>query len=142
VISVTRTFHWAMGHRLQRHDGLCRFPHGHNYQADVTVVGALRTAGPASGMVLDFSVLDALVRAVIDPWDHAFMVETGDPLVGALLSVPETTRLVVVQAAPTAENIAMDLAAGVAAIMPRGLRVSEVRVHEGPKAVATWRDEP
>ena len=57
---------------LPHHDGKCSRLHGHSYRLEVTVAGPLRTAGPATGMVVDFDVLARTVRrAVIDVLDHS-----------------------------------------------------------------------
>lgn len=141
--TVTRTYVWPMGHRLKDHDGRCRFPHGHTYEAEVTVansVGLVRS-GTKRGMVIDFADLDAAMRAVLDEWDHAFMVEDADPFAAALIDFGDRNdcRLVVVPWPPTAERIAHRLADLVQAALPKGCRVESVRVHEGPKSVAEAR---
>jgi 6-pyruvoyltetrahydropterin/6-carboxytetrahydropterin synthase len=114
VIYVTREYSWSMGHRLQRHEGLCRNPHGHNYVAEVTVVGPVRSDdGSESGMVVDFGALDAIVKPIIDAWDHAFMVEDSDPFKKHLGAFGDECdvfpKIVVVPWAPTAEHIAARL---------------------------------
>jgi 6-pyruvoyltetrahydropterin/6-carboxytetrahydropterin synthase len=147
---VTRTFNWAMGHRLQHHEGLCRFPHGHSYSAEVTLTGAVDNApGPSSGMVIDFSALDEAIAGAVGHWDHAFMLQDSDPLVRHLRAFSDEQdaqrqprpRLILTPWAPTAENIALEIAQRVSdRLAARGLLVvASVRVHEGPKSVAEWR---
>jgi len=64
---VTCTFTFEAAHRLEWHTGKCRNLHGHSYRLDVSVEGPL----DANGVVLDFDVLQELVRSqVIDAWDH------------------------------------------------------------------------
>lgn len=133
---------------MASHDGRCRFPHGHNYQADVTVfrsvsLPSVNDRGPERGMVIDFSKLDAVVKPIIDLWDHAFMVEDGDPMRLALEQMERaemgTMRIVVLSQPPTAENIARALARLIDSDLgTTGLHVLSVAVHEGPKSVATW----
>lgn len=36
--------------------------HGHSYRLEVAVEGPLQTQGPSAGMVVDFDVLDRVVR--------------------------------------------------------------------------------
>lgn len=135
MTTVTRTYHWSMGHRLQRHQGLCKYPHGHNYVAEVTVAGEVDSQ---TGMVYDFSLLDASVKPVIDLWDHAFMVEQDDPF-GSVLASFEPRNVFVLQNAPTAENIAAELAREVQERVALGLLVWCVKVWETHRSYAEWR---
>lgn len=135
--SVTRSLHWPMGHRLSRHLGGCRFPHGHGWVAEVTVRGMTEQAGASQGMIIDFGELDRILRKVIQPWDHAFMVETGDPFLTTLrLFETETsdTKIIEVPWTPTSENIAAEIVRQLAAW---GLRDVSVRVSESPNS---WAD--
>lgn len=139
MFRVTRSIEWAMGHRLMRHDGRCRLPHGHNYVARVTVEAPRPQTRECAeqGMVIDFARLDAALRDVIDPLDHGYMLEEGDPLIEALAQAEPQSRITVVPKGqpPTAENIAWFVAE---ALWARKLAVREVQIDEGPKATATW----
>ncbi len=79
-VRVTRRVHWNSGHRLYRPDwtdeknqevfGACANPygHGHNYEMDVTVAGAI---DPETGYVLDLKVLKDLVEdRILSHLDH------------------------------------------------------------------------
>lgn len=137
---VTRSYTWAMGHRLQYHDGLCRHPHGHNYRAEVTVEGTVqREEGSEQGMVLDFYNLDKVVAEVISTWDHAFMVEASDPFLDCLRHFSKLTgelpRVVVVPWPPTVENMANEIAVGVGG---HHLNVCRVRLYESARSFAEW----
>ncbi|HUG40074.1 MAG TPA: 6-carboxytetrahydropterin synthase [Longimicrobiales bacterium] len=79
-VRVTRRLHFSAAHRLGRPEwseernrdvfGLCASPnwHGHNYELDVTVEGAV---DPETGFVLDLKELRDLVEErVIDDLDH------------------------------------------------------------------------
>lgn len=68
---IRKRFAFEAAHVLPFHDGKCSRLHGHSYRLDVTLDGALQTAGAATGMVVDFDVLARTVRAsVIDALDH------------------------------------------------------------------------
>lgn len=80
MLSITRTFQFAAGHRLFRPDwsdarnvevfGPCSNPagHGHNYTLEVSVSGPL---DPETGMILNLRQLKATVTAqVIADVDH------------------------------------------------------------------------
>lgn len=57
---------------LPHHPGKCARLHGHSYRFEVAVDGPLRTSGPATGMVVDFDELSAIVRpSVVERLDHS-----------------------------------------------------------------------
>jgi 6-pyruvoyltetrahydropterin/6-carboxytetrahydropterin synthase len=60
-------FHFAAAHQLHKSSGRCRFLHGHNYRAVVTLRGE---PDPEMGWVVDFDeVHDLVQREVIDVVD-------------------------------------------------------------------------
>jgi 6-pyruvoyltetrahydropterin/6-carboxytetrahydropterin synthase len=94
ALELTRRYHFSAGHRLEnpafapeeneRIYGQCYRQHGHNYQLEVTVAGAL---DPVTGMAVDLSVLDTAVkRLILDAVDHYDLSST----VAALRGVPTT----------------------------------------------------
>jgi 6-pyruvoyltetrahydropterin/6-carboxytetrahydropterin synthase len=79
-LDLTRRYTFAASHRLhsslldeaenRRVYGKCNNPygHGHNYDLEVTVTGAV---DPATGMIARLDELDSFVaREVLDPFDH------------------------------------------------------------------------
>jgi 6-pyruvoyltetrahydropterin/6-carboxytetrahydropterin synthase len=79
-VDLTRRYTFAASHRLhnplldaaenQRVYGKCNNPygHGHNYDLEVTVTGAV---DPATGMIARLDELDRFVaREVLEPFDH------------------------------------------------------------------------
>jgi len=109
---ITRTIEFAMGHRLQRHEGLCRHIHGHNYKVDVEVYA---NQLDAQGMVIDFHDLKVEMEAVFKKYDHAFVVEADDPfgdiprLLGEARGYDQSIgmdRLIKIGMPPTAECLA------------------------------------
>jgi 6-pyruvoyltetrahydropterin/6-carboxytetrahydropterin synthase len=104
------------GHRLMRHDGKCRYPHGHNYLFEIVLQGPV---DKETGMVVDFSILKEFVRGFFTPFDHAFVIQQSDPLLfllRAMAQIPQErdgvkldvvpTKCVVLNDHPTAENLA------------------------------------
>ncbi|MDE2571511.1 MAG: 6-carboxytetrahydropterin synthase QueD [bacterium] len=64
-------FGFEAAHVLPHHPGKCSRPHGHSYRLEVVVEGGLQEDGPATGMVMDFADLKALVRrTVVEQLDH------------------------------------------------------------------------
>ncbi len=93
----------SAGHRILHHDGKCSRPHGHNYEISVSVSGHLTE----EGWVVD----KGDVTDIIDEWDHMFLVQRGDPLIEAFEDSGDGDALVVLDAPPTAEMMAVILEA-------------------------------
>jgi 6-pyruvoyltetrahydropterin/6-carboxytetrahydropterin synthase len=132
MFQVTKEIRFCYGHRLLNYDGKCRYLHGHNGRAVITV------AAPALddlGMVMDFSQIKQVVGAWIDAHlDHRMILHKDDPVLLALKEQNEPVFLV--DANPTAENIAKliyDFAAGA------GFPVLEVTLWETDDSYAVYR---
>ncbi|MFH1811785.1 MAG: 6-carboxytetrahydropterin synthase QueD [Pseudomonadota bacterium] len=109
-------YEFSAAHHLERHDGACRRLHGHNYTVEVTVQGPI---DDHSGMVMDFAVLDRIVREqALDHLDHRDLNE--------LIEIP------------TAENIARWVWARLA---PTLGGLFEIRVYEIPTSAVIYRGE-
>ena len=98
VVGGDRPLRISAGHRLMHHDGKCSRPHDHNYEIVVEVRGELTD----EGWVVD----KGDVTAVVDEWDHMFLLEDGDPLVDAFREAGDGDALVVLDHPPTAEVMA------------------------------------
>ncbi|MDS0261561.1 6-pyruvoyl tetrahydropterin synthase family protein [Haloarcula sp. S1CR25-12] len=118
VVGGDRPIRISTGHRLMHHDGKCSRPHGHNYEVTVELTGELT----ADGWVVD----KGEVTAVIDEWDHRFLLEAGDPLVEAFRESGDGDALVVLEQPPTAEVMAVVLEQRLADRLPD--TVSDIRV--------------
>jgi 6-pyruvoyltetrahydropterin/6-carboxytetrahydropterin synthase len=97
---LTRRYHFSAGHCLaspalsesdnERLYGQCCRPHGHNYEVEVTVGGAL---DPLTGMSADLGQLDAVVRRVLlDRVDHRDLSASVPELAGVLTTGEELAR--------------------------------------------------
>ncbi len=102
---------------LPHHSGKCSRLHGHSYRLEVVVTGALQTQGAATGMVIDFDELSAIVKAaVIERLDHVSLNDV----------IPN----------PTAEHIALWIWEELA---PRIAGLTEIVVWETATACAVVR---
>ncbi len=71
-MQLRKQFRFEAAHVLPHHPGKCGRLHGHSYRFDVIVEGLLQVGGPATGMVIDFDALSAIVKpAVVEKLDHA-----------------------------------------------------------------------
>jgi len=102
VHRVSREIKFCYGHRLLNYDGKCRFLHGHNGKAVITLEAEKLDA---LGMVVDFTRLKSVLGGWIDEFlDHKMILHKDDPALAYLRSQGEPVFIVDVN--PTAENIA------------------------------------
>ena len=131
MFSVTRELSFCYGHRLLAYDGKCRYLHGHNGRAVITL------AAPSLdrlGMVLDFSRLKSVVGGWIDDnLDHRMLLHRDDPVLPILRQQGEPVYVLDVN--PTAENIARLIFEFTAA---QGFPVVEVKLWETDTCYATY----
>jgi 6-pyruvoyltetrahydropterin/6-carboxytetrahydropterin synthase len=128
VVRVTRRLHFSAAHRLSRPDwteernravfGLCANPnwHGHNYELDVTVEGAVDAE---TGFVMDLKALRALVEErVIGEIDHRNLN----------LDVPWLNGV-----NPTTENLVVGIWRRIVAELPAPIRLVRLVLWETPR---------
>jgi 6-pyruvoyltetrahydropterin/6-carboxytetrahydropterin synthase len=102
MFQVTKEIRFCYGHRLLNYEGKCRYLHGHNGRAVITLAAP---ALDALGMVVDFSHIKRVVGAWIDAHlDHRMILHRDDPVLPVLNQQAEPVFLMDVN--PTAENIA------------------------------------
>ncbi|MDZ4819359.1 MAG: 6-carboxytetrahydropterin synthase [Planctomycetota bacterium] len=102
MFHVTRQIDFCYGHRLLNYDGKCKYLHGHNGRAIITLASETLDE---RGMVLDFSDIKRVVQKWIDDnLDHRMILHREDPVVPILKGLGEPMFLTDVN--PTAENIA------------------------------------
>src|SRR5688572_14183420 len=102
MFRVTRQIDFCYGHRLLNYEGKCKYLHGHNGRAIITIASEKLDE---RGMVLDFSEIKRVVSGWIDDnLDHRMILHRADPIVSALAKMGEPMHLIDVN--PTAENIA------------------------------------
>lgn len=122
VVGGDRPLRLSTGHRLRHHDGKCSRPHGHNYEVTVCITGELT----AEGWVVD----KGEITAVVDEWDHRFLLEAGDPLVDAFEESGDGDAVVVLERPPTAEVMAETLEQRLADRLPETVSSVAVSVRE------------
>ena len=143
-MQITRRLEFDAGHRIPDHGSQCRHLHGHRYVLEITLEGeVIRRAGdPANGMVMDFGQVKAIAKAhLVDAWDHAFLAYQGDHQVVDLLAAIPDHKTVLLDAVPTAENLAViafrildPLYAGA---YGKQMQLCRVRLYETPNC---WAD--
>jgi 6-pyruvoyltetrahydropterin/6-carboxytetrahydropterin synthase len=134
MFRVSREIDFCYGHRLMKYEGKCRYLHGHNGRAIITIEAS---GLDERGMVLDFSDIKRVVNRWIDEvLDHRMILHRDDPVVPLLQELGEP--LFLMDANPTAENIAKliyDYAS------QQGFPVVDVQLWETPHCAATYRPD-
>jgi 6-pyruvoyltetrahydropterin/6-carboxytetrahydropterin synthase len=148
---ITRRLEFDAGHRIPDHQSQCRHLHGHRYAIEITLAGEVIDAAgaPENGMVMDFSQVKQLAKQhLVDAWDHAFLAFRGDTAITAFLTSLPEHKTVLLDAVPTAENLARIAFAVLDAVYRdtygNQLRLHCVRLYETPNcwADATREDIP
>jgi 6-pyruvoyltetrahydropterin/6-carboxytetrahydropterin synthase len=131
---VAREIRFCYGHRLLNYDGKCRFLHGHNGRAVITLAS---NRLDDLGMVVDFSHIKRVVNTWIDAnLDHKLLLHKDDPILPLLKAQGEPYFLLDVN--PTAENIARLIFEYAAS---QGFPVVEVKLWETDDCFAVYRKD-
>ncbi|MGE0759539.1 MAG: 6-pyruvoyl tetrahydropterin synthase family protein [Pirellulaceae bacterium] len=131
MFAVTREIDFCYGHRLLNYEGKCRYLHGHNGRAVITIAAEKLDH---RGMVMDFSDIKNVVTAWIDQHlDHRMILHRDDPAVPMLQQMGEPLYLLDVN--PTAENIARLIHEKA---VDHGFPVVETTLWETPRCFATY----
>ncbi|HEV2969434.1 MAG TPA: 6-carboxytetrahydropterin synthase [Pirellulales bacterium] len=132
MFRVSRQIDFCYGHRLLNYDGKCKYLHGHNGRAIITIEKATLDD---RGMVLDFTEIKQVVSRWIDEnLDHRMILHRDDPAVPVLKKLGEPIYLIDVN--PTAENIArliFDFT------LSQGFPVIDAKLWETPNCFASYR---
>ncbi|MHB9119818.1 MAG: 6-carboxytetrahydropterin synthase QueD [Burkholderiales bacterium] len=141
---ITRRLEFDAGHRIPNHASQCKHLHGHRYAIEITLSGQVIATPGASeeGMVMDFSEVKTIAqKTIVDAWDHAFLVYAGDHAVKDFLGTLAGHKTVVLDAVPTAENLAAiafrRLDQAYQDTFGNQLRLQQVRLYETPN---NWAD--
>ena len=81
-LTVKYSGDWA--HRLMHHQGKCANLHGHTWHAEVVFEADHNPLFQKSGMAADFGDLKAVVKKIVDDWDHSVVLNSHDPLLPLL----------------------------------------------------------
>ena len=132
MFRVSREIDFCYGHRLLNYAGKCKYLHGHNGRAIITIESATLDE---RGMVLDFSDIKNVVSAWIDEkLDHRMLLQRTDPVVPILEKMGEP--LFLMDENPTAENIARLIYEFTSS---RGFPIVECQLWETPRCYATYK---
>lgn len=125
---IGKEYKFEAAHLLEFHKGKCRNLHGHSYRVEVELEGNQQILPNSSseGMVLDFAVLDKMMKPIIDRLDHQFLNDQMD-------------------VRTTAENVVAYIVGWLSNMLPQVIesegqevKISRVRLWETAKSYAEW----
>lgn len=107
MTTVVRRICFSAGHRVWGHEHECANIHGHNY---TVFVHATADRLDEVGRVIDFRVLKKRIGGWIGAnWDHAFICHKDDREVREAMAAIPGQKVYLLDANPTAENLAAHL---------------------------------
>ena len=143
-MQITTRLEFDAGHRIPHHKSQCRNLHGHRYAIEITLSGDIIQDESASedGMVMDFSDVKRIAKeAIVNVWDHAFLVYKNDAEVLSFLNSLANHKTVIFPTVPTAENMAKEafkiLKDRYQHTYGNHLKLEKVRLYETPN---NWAD--
>ncbi len=133
IYCVTKEIRFCYGHRLLNYSGKCRYLHGHNGRALITLYARHLDA---VGMVCDFTEMKESIGKWIDEnLDHRMILSKHDPILPYLEKLGEP--MYVLDENPTAEAIARLIYREVARL---GYPVVQVTLWETETSFATYAE--
>lgn len=126
-------------HFLSEYPGKCSNLHGHRWRIVAKIAGQkLQKTGDQSGMLVDFSDLKQVLRAIADEVDHCLLIEKGSLLLGTMDALEEEGfEVVSFPFRPTAENLAKYFFEKMKAM---GFPIFSMAVYETPDNCATYEE--
>lgn len=126
-------------HFLSNYEGKCSNIHGHRWNVIIEVQDEeLKSGGQLDGMVIDFGDLKNDVKAMVDYYDHALIIQEGT-MRGKTLSLlkEDGFHIIEVPFRPTAENFAFFF---YKEMINKGYKVKRATVYETPTNSATYEE--
>ncbi|MGH4123559.1 MAG: 6-carboxytetrahydropterin synthase QueD [Clostridium sp.] len=126
-------------HFLSGYVGKCSNIHGHRWKVEVEVQSeTLLKGGQLDGMVIDFGDLKKDVKAMVDDYDHALIVQEGTMRSETLNCIKQDGfNVIEVNFRPTAENFSGFF---FKLMKNMGYNVKRTTVYETPTNSATYEE--
>ncbi|MBO7277329.1 MAG: 6-carboxytetrahydropterin synthase [Bacteroidales bacterium] len=138
-IRLTKEFRFEMSHALDEYQGLCRNLHGHSYKLFVTVIGEYvkNPQNNSSGMVLDFKKVKELIEnSVINDFDHSIVLYKNSAFANVIKETD--TKMIMFDCQPTCENLIMEFHDRITKVLPEGIKLAKIKLHETETSFAEW----
>jgi 6-pyruvoyltetrahydropterin/6-carboxytetrahydropterin synthase len=137
---LKKVFKVPTGHRLSKHQGLCKNIHGHNLKIEVKVFSEELND---NGMVIDFKDLSNLMKEHLDKFDHAILLNAITEKELYKFVKENNYKHLTFSDEPTAENIAKrfyyDLEGKLHDLYP-DVHLKSITVWENDDSAATFKE--
>lgn len=137
---ILKTEHsFDSAHFLANYEGKCKNIHGHRWKVEIEVQSeTLIKDGQLAGMVVDFGDLKKDVKAMVDYYDHALIIEQNTMKEETLNCLNnDGFKIIEVNFRPTAENFA---AFFFKTMKDKGYNVRRSTVYETPTNSAVYEE--
>lgn len=131
-MECTRRIEFDAGHRVDGHEGKCKFLHGHRYALEATATSKNLNE---LGMVADFGKIKKIIKDWIDlNFDHNLILKESDAEIGKSVSEYTGQKIYYMKNNPTAENIASHLKNDIfpKLLAEESFKISKVKLYETP----------
>jgi 6-pyruvoyltetrahydropterin/6-carboxytetrahydropterin synthase len=136
MFEITKRFSIPVGHRLSKHQGLCKNIHGHNIDVEISVCSEKLNE---NDMVMDFADLKNLSNRLLNQFDHVLLLnETNDRALYDTLLSYGIKKMILVQFEPTAEKLAEYFYNFMKTNLPDGIDISYVAIYENDTSKALY----
>lgn len=128
---IVKHFHFYAAHRNQHLNDKCSNLHGHAYRAEARF--DCGSPAYASGVTILFDEVEDICRPVIQSFDHALLLDRGDPDARRLLDVQACGKVMMMDKATSLENVALhlfDLLDQACDGTPLRMRLMDIRIAE------------
>lgn len=135
-VTCTRRMEFDAGHRVLRHEGKCKYLHGHRYVVEATFEAPELDS---LGRIVDFGEIKRLLGGWIDThWDHTTILWDEDRALGEAVAKETAQKIYYLPANPTAENMARYLMEKICPQLFNGsaLTCCRLRLYETPNCYA------
>ena len=100
MFKLQKKFMYPIGHRLSKHDGLCKGTHGHEFVIIISIKSRILNR---NNMVIDFSIFKKMVKNILEKFDHGLMINKNDNLRDNLNKCND--KIIEFDGDPTAESL-------------------------------------
>jgi len=136
--TIMKSFHVAIGHRLSKHNGLCKNIHGHNLKVEVYAVATRLNAGD---MVIDFSHLKEAVKIILEQFDHCLLLNSNDQVTLDFAHTQDYKYISIPGSDPTAESLSLFLFEELSFALTKypNVKIEKIGIWESPTSYCEYK---
>ncbi len=137
---IEKRFTIATGHRLSKHEGLCKNIHGHNL---TILVGLKAESLNIQDMVADFGDMKTLCNSYLKNYDHCLLLNKQTDFDLGMKLVDDRFRVIMLDFDPTAERLSKLFYERLKDILEPSLNceLDYVTIYENENSKATYTEQ-